>query len=916
MRHGGGRGRRAPRRRRGRGVRLGVRLALLSAAVTASVVAAAFALLTVRTRATTHALVADQVGQGQRTLLALQRRGDQQFVAAAALLAASPNLRSAIATARVERTLDGRASAAGQSDHADLTRTVRRELERLAPDLGHDLVATTDEQGRLFAAYVAPGDGGAARDEPPAGADLSALAGVRHALDPALDGGRSELYLSVLRDGGGYYHLAAAPIVLDGFTIGTALLGERLDAAYLRTLQRTFGGELLITAAGRAVASTLPPIPGATLVALAGDTAANVRPHPVWIGDLEYEVASLPVGITQQGAPVRLTLLQAVTPALRRTTRALFLEFLVCGLVAVALAGGGAALLARTVLGPLEGFVRQLRASIGTGAAPERRGARRGGTAADASSEHAAVAVEIRWLHLSFARLMASLARKREQLEQRGADLAAANAVLEAEIRDRALAEQALRESEAQLAYQAYHDPLTGLANRARFRVEVDRALARHGQAHDSVAVLFLDLDHFKTVNDSLGHAVGDQLLVEVARRLLHATRGCDTVARLGGDEFAVLLDQVRTDADVLTVVERILRMMRTPVALDRAEVTVGTSIGVARATPGDGADEMLRNADVAMYRTKQRGRGGYELFAPAMHAAVVERLELEADLRRALADPAAELRLVYQPIVALDDERIVGLEALVRWEHPARGTINPMQFIPLAEATGLVVPLGRWVLRAACRQAAEWRRGAGEADGTADADAPYVAVNLSGRQLEDAALIDDVAAALAESGLDPARLLLEITESILMQRADAAPRTLHALKALGVRLAIDDFGTGYSSLAYLQRFPVDVLKIDKAFIDGVASGGSDAALARAIVGLTATLGLRCVAEGIERPEQAAELRAAGCGYGQGFLFARPVAAQETSALIAARAPGAHGRAGVPPKPPRRGGASTRARAT
>ena len=907
MRQGGGPTPRASRRRRGRGVRLGVRLALLSAAVTAAVVAAAFALLNVRTRATTRALVADQVGQGQRTLLALQRRGDQQFVAAAALLAASPNLRSAIATARVERPLGGEASAAAPGSQADLAHTVRRELERLAPDLGHDLVATTDEQGHLFAVYVAPGADARAPDEPPAGADLSPLSAVRHALDPALDGGRSDLYLSVLRDGSGYYHVAAAPIVLDGFTIGTALLGQRLDEAHLRTLQRTFGGDLLITAAGQVVASTLPGISRPTLAALAGDTAADVRPHPVQIGDVEYEVAALPVGTTQQGAPVRLTLLQAVTPTLQRATRALLVEFLLCGLIAVVLAGGGAALLARSLLGPLEAFVRQLRESAGTGAAPGHPGVARGGAEA---------AVEIRWLHLSFARLMASLARKREQLERRGADLAAANAVLQAEIRDRALAEQALRESEAQLAYQAYHDPLTGLANRTHFRMEVDRALTRHAQAHDTVAVLFLDLDHFKTVNDSLGHAVGDQLLVEVARRLLHATRGCDTVARLGGDEFAVLLAQVRSDVDVQTVVERILRMMRTPVVLDRAEVTVGTSIGVARATPGDSAEELLRNADVAMYRTKQRGRGGYELFAPAMHAAVVERLELEADLRRALADPAAELRLVYQPIVALADERVVGLEALIRWDHPARGTISPMQFIPLAEATGLVVPLGRWVLRAACHQAAEWLPGAGGQGAASDTGAPYVAVNLSGRQLEDAALVDDVADALGESGLDPARLLLEITESILVQRADAALRTLHALKALGVRLAIDDFGTGYSSLAYLHRFPVDVLKIDKAFVDGVAGGGSDAALARAIVGLATTLGLRCVAEGIERANQAAELRAAGCGYGQGFLYAKPLAAREAGALLAAQAAGAAGRGGVPPKPSRRGGATKRTRAT
>jgi EAL domain-containing protein (putative c-di-GMP-specific phosphodiesterase class I) len=261
------------------------------------------------------------------------------------------------------------------------------------------------------------------------------------------------------------------------------------------------------------------------------------------------------------------------------------------------------------------------------------------------------------------------------------------------------------------------------------------------------------------------------------------------------------------------------------------------------------------------------------------MHADVLERLELEADLRRALTEPDLELRVVYQPIVALERERPVGYEALVRWAHPTRGVMTPGQFIPLAEATGLVVPLGRWVLRTACNHAAQWPQ--------RDGDAPYVSVNVSGRQLDDADLVADVATILAEAELAPSRLLLEITESTLMQRADTTLRTLQQLKALGLQLAIDDFGTGYSSLAYLQRFPVDVLKIDKAFIDGVERGGSDAALARAIVGLAATLGLRCIAEGIERPEQVAELRAAGCDYGQGLLFAGTLGAHEISALMA-----------------------------
>jgi diguanylate cyclase (GGDEF)-like protein len=632
--------------------------------------------------------------------------------------------------------------------------------------------------------------------------------------------------------------------VLDGFTIGTAILGERLDATRLRTLQRTFGGELLITAGERVLASTLEPAPPRA------DASLGVGPHPVRIDDVEYVVASLGVGATQEGAPVRLALLQPVTPTMRRATSALLIELAMSGLIAVALAGFGAALLARSLLEPLEAFVRQLRAGVGA----ERPGGERWVAMAARSRDSAAMAVEIRWLHLSFARLMASLARKR-----------------------------------AQLAYQAYHDPLTGLPNRVRFRIDVDHALARSVEGQSGVAVLFLDLDHFKTINDSLGHAVGDQLLVEVATRLLHATRGCDTVARLGGDEFAVLVDRVRTDVDLSIVVDRILNVMRSPIRLERAEVLVSASIGGVRATPGDGPEELLRNADVAMYRAKQRGRGGYELFAAAMHADVLERLQVEADLRRALTEPELELRVVYQPIVALKNGRTVGYEALVRWAHPTRGIMTPGQFIPLAEATGLVIPLGRWVLRTACRQAAQWQHRDAEPP-RSDADVPYVSVNLSGRQLEDAALVDDVATIIADAGLDPSRLLLEITESTLMQRADTTLRTLQQLKALGLQLAIDDFGTGYSSLAYLQRFPVDVLKIDKAFIDGVARGGSDAALARAIVGLAATLGLRSVAEGIERAEQAAELRAAGCEYGQGMLFAGTLGAHEVGARTAAPA--------------------------
>jgi diguanylate cyclase (GGDEF)-like protein len=453
------------------------------------------------------------------------------------------------------------------------------------------------------------------------------------------------------------------------------------------------------------------------------------------------------------------------------------------------------------------------------------------------------------------------------------------------------------RRLEAELTHQAYHDALTGLANRARFSERVGVALARPGRRPEEVAVLFLDVDHFKAVNDSLGHEAGDVLLRAVAQRLLEATRGSDTVARLGGDEFAVLLENVRTDHDAVIVAERILAAMRPGVALGRPDaegdgaraVRVGTSVGIARARGGEEADALLRHADLAMYTAKRDGRGRFALFEPAMHAAAVERLELDADLRASLerleAAPSRasdggdghDFHLVYQPVVELATGRVVAAEALLRWRHAQRGLVPPAVFIPVAEETGLIGSLGRWVLEAACRQAAAWGdRG------------PVVSVNLSGRQLDDPALVAGVEGALAAAGLAPRRLTLEITESVVMRRTDATLERLRALKALGVRLAIDDFGTGYSSLSYLQRFPVDVLKIDKSFVDGVASEAHDAALARTIVALGTTLGLRTVAEGIETEDQQAALLALGCTYGQGYFFARPLPAGAFGALVRA----------------------------
>ena len=431
---------------------------------------------------------------------------------------------------------------------------------------------------------------------------------------------------------------------------------------------------------------------------------------------------------------------------------------------------------------------------------------------------------------------------------------------------------------EAQLAHQAYHDPLTELANRSLFRDRVEHALARAARHCDRVAVLFLDLDDFKTVNDSLGHDEGDRLLRAVAARLLNATRGCDTVARLGGDEFAVLLENVNEDQEAAVVANRITSALAAPFQLQQKLMSVSASMGIARAAEGDGADELLRNADVAMYAAKARGKGRYTLFAPEMHTALLTRLSTEADLYEAVV--RQEFRLLYQPIVDLAAGRMVGCEALVRWDHPQRGVVQPDAFIRLAEDTGLIIPLGRWVLREATREAASWP------NQPTCSRPPYVTVNIAGKQLLHPDFVTDVANALRDAGLNASRLILEITEGTLLDNAEATTRRLQELKALGVRLAIDDFGTGYSSLSYLQRFPIDILKIDKSFVDGIVRGGNQAALARTIISLGDSLALRTVAEGIETDAQRTVLRDLGCQLGQGFLYARPLDASAIPAVI------------------------------
>jgi diguanylate cyclase (GGDEF)-like protein/PAS domain S-box-containing protein len=435
---------------------------------------------------------------------------------------------------------------------------------------------------------------------------------------------------------------------------------------------------------------------------------------------------------------------------------------------------------------------------------------------------------------------------------------------------------------EEQLTHQAFHDPLTGLANRALFRDRVSHALALAQRRGHPITVLFLDLDDFKMVNDSLGHAEGDRLLIAAAERFLSCARSTDTVARLGGDEFAILIEGAEGREGLL---ERLTAAMVHSFSLSGNQVRVTASIGVAAAVGGESADDLLRNADVAMYEAKRHGKGRSATYESRMYADIRERLDLEAALRGALE--RRELVLHYQPIVQLQSGAIYGVEALLRWEHPQYGRLLPQHFVPLAEETGLIVQLGAWVLDEACRQLEAWNRAHPES-------LLAVSVNISGRQLQGAGLADALRRALASSGVDPAKVVLEITESVLMQETESVLDRLRQLKALGVRLAIDDFGTGYSSLSYLQRFPIDILKIAKPFVEEVGKGADRSALARAIIGLGDTLRLDTIAEGIEMAEQRGALLQLGCTLGQGHYFwpALPAAAVE-ELLAAGRLPAA-----------------------
>ncbi len=432
---------------------------------------------------------------------------------------------------------------------------------------------------------------------------------------------------------------------------------------------------------------------------------------------------------------------------------------------------------------------------------------------------------------------------------------------------------------EDQLEHQAFHDPMTDLANRALFADRVEHALARRDRlGYEPVTILFVDLDDFKTVNDSLGHSAGDQLLRMVAERLASCIRPGDTAARLGGDEFGVLLEGADAAAASL-VADRIHVAFAEPITLEGRQLAVTASIGIASTdTAGKTAQELLRNADAAMYTAKARGKAGHELFEPSMHASALRRLELRSALEEALK--RNQFRLVYQLVVDLATRRPVGVEALLRWVRPDGRVALPAEFIPMAEESGLIVPVGRWVLDEACRQLADWRRG-GAPEGLS------MAVNVSARQIRSPELVGDVERAIRSAGIEPGCLVIEVTESALLDDSEGTAETIGALKAVGVRIALDDFGTGYSSLSHLRRFPIDVLKIDRSFVAALGRAGEDGALVRSVLRLGQTLKLEVVAEGIETTEQVERLVGMSGRLGQGFYFQAPMDGDEVGQLLA-----------------------------
>jgi diguanylate cyclase (GGDEF)-like protein len=435
---------------------------------------------------------------------------------------------------------------------------------------------------------------------------------------------------------------------------------------------------------------------------------------------------------------------------------------------------------------------------------------------------------------------------------------------------------------------EALKDPLTWLPNRALFGDRLRQALVRAEQTGAPVGVMFLDVDDFKSINDTAGHGAGDRLLIVVAERLRASVRPFDTVARMGGDEFAVVLEGLDTEA-VIVIAGRMLEALQAPLQFEGRQLSVTASIGIAVAHPAMGESELVRNADIAMYVAKNAGKGRHTLFEASMYQAVQERAEMAKDLETAIEHH--ELRLVYQPIIEMESNAVVGFEALLRWQHPRMGEISPLRFIPIAEETGLIVPIGEWVMRTACAQARIW-------EDLAEGTPQWLSVNVSARQLSELSFVGFVHDTLKTTGLQPDRLILEITESAMVSDSAEAARRLHGLKAIGVRLALDDFGTGYSSLGHLRRLPIDILKIDKSFVDGVDQGAEEAAFSKAVLKIAESMGLRCVAEGVERQEQAAELRAAGCEMTQGYLFSKPIEALQVEAMLVDRPqpPGSRGR--------------------
>ncbi|HEY0142702.1 MAG TPA: EAL domain-containing protein [Thermoanaerobaculia bacterium] len=431
--------------------------------------------------------------------------------------------------------------------------------------------------------------------------------------------------------------------------------------------------------------------------------------------------------------------------------------------------------------------------------------------------------------------------------------------------------------AEQQIEYQAYHDALTGLANRRLFQEHLSLALALAQRRQRLVAVLFLDLDHFKLINDSLGHSVGDAMLRQVAQRLKQAVREGDTVARVGGDEFTIVLQELEHRSDAAVLAEKVLGAIAAPIDVNGHRLYMTTSIGITVfPDDGDDAETLLKNADAAMYRAKDEGRNTYQMSTQELSRSTQERMTLENGLHRAIEN--GEFEVWYQPQIDLATLEVVGMEALLRWKHASRGIIRPADFISVAEERGMIVVIGDWVIREACREARRLRN--------LGRDGLRVAVNISAKQFRDQTLLSTVQAALAESDLDPHCLELEITETVAMENVELTMRTLAALRSTGVTIAIDDFGTGHSSLSYLKRFPIDALKIDRAFVQDLPDGVEDAAIVKSVIQLARGLNLRVVAEGVETPEQLAFLRAHHCGEVQGFLFSQPLPADALEAML------------------------------